>query len=205
VLLKNENRALPLKAKRAKIVVAGKGADDLGMQCGGWTVAWQGKSGQVMSGGTTILAGLRQVAHAETEIVYSADASDIQGASAIIAVVGEQPYAEMKGDRADLTLAPEDMALLQKCDQAGVPVITVLLSGRPMVLGKALDYSDALVAAWLPGTEGQGVADVLLGRSKPVGRLPRTWPRDNTQLGLTSNDPIAARQALFPIGFGLSY
>lgn len=204
VLLKNENHALPLTKKLKQVAVAGKAADDLGIQCGGWTISWQGKTGQVTSGGTTILAGLRQVAPRGTEITFSPDGANLKGADAVVVVVGEQPYAEMKGDRADLTLSAEDAALIARAKQAGVPVITVLLSGRPLVLGKALEDSTALVAAWLPGTEGAGVADVLFGAAKPVGKLPRTWPRSNDQLGVTKADPAAAN-ALFQFGYGLHY
>lgn len=204
VLLKNEGRALPLSNKLKRIVVTGKGADDVGMQCGGWTITWQGKTGAVTSGGTTILAGLRQSAAAGSEIVHSPDASNLNGADTIIVVVGEQPYAEMKGDRADLSLAAEDAALIARAKQTGARVVTVLLSGRPLVLGQALDNSDALIAAWLPGTEGGGVADVLWGKTKPTGKLSRTWPRTNGQLGITKFH-AAAKEAQFPFGFGLSY
>jgi len=204
VLLKNDNRTLPLGKKAKRIMVVGKAADDLGIQCGGWTITWQGKSGKVTSGGTTILAGLRQVAPRGTEISYSPDGSNIDGDDAVIVVVGEQPYAEMKGDRTDLTLPAADAELVARAGQSGAPVITVLLSGRPLILGSALDNSDAFVAAWLPGTEGEGVGDVLFGAAKPVGKLPRTWPRSNDQLGVTKADPAAAN-ALFPFGFGLKY
>jgi beta-glucosidase len=204
VLLKNSNHALPLSKKAKRIVVVGKAADDLGTQCGGWTITWQGKTGQVMSGGTTILTGLRRAAPRGVEIAFSADGSNLTGADAVIVVVGEAPYAEMKGDRADLTLAAADAALVAKARQSGAAVTTVLLSGRPLILGQTLDNSDALVAAWLPGTEGQGVADVLFGAAKPVGKLSRTWPRSNEQLGLTKADPGTAG-ALFPYGFGLTY
>lgn len=204
VLLKNNGGALPLSAKLKRLAVVGKAADDLGIQCGGWTISWQGKPGKVTSGGTTILTGIRQMAGRQTEVVYSPEGENLSGADAVVAVVGEAPYAEMKGDRKDLSLGNEDVALIQRAKAAGVPVITVLLSGRPLVLGNALDASDALVAAWLPGTEGNGVADVLFGKSKPVGKLPRTWPRTNEQLGLTQADP-AAKDAQFPFGFGLSY
>lgn len=204
VLLKNDNHALPLSKKVKRLVVAGKAADDLGIQCGGWTITWQGKTGQVTSGGTTILAGLRQVAPRGTEISFSPDGTNLGGAEAVIVVVGEQPYAEMKGDRADLSLQAEDAALIARARQSGAPVITVLLSGRPLVLGQALEDSTAFVAAWLPGTEGAGVADVLFGAARPKGKLPRTWPRSNDQLGMTKADPSAAN-AQFQFGYGLSY
>jgi beta-glucosidase len=204
VVLKNDHQVLPFSKKLKRLVVVGKAADDLGVQCGGWTITWQGKPGNVTSGGTTILTGIRQIAGQRTAVAYSPDASDIKDADAVLVVVGETPYAEMKGDRKDLSLSKGDLELIEKAKAGGAPVITVLLSGRPLVLGGALDASDALVAAWLPGTEGGGVADVLFGVSKPVGKLPRTWPRSNEQLGLTNTDP-AAKDALFPYGFGLSY
>jgi beta-glucosidase len=204
VLLKNEQHALPLSKRITRLAVVGKAADDLGIQCGGWTITWQGKAGVAIRGGTTLLAGIRQVARRGVEVVYSPDGAQLGGADAVVAVVGEQPYAEMKGDRQDLSLPAEDVALIQRAKQAGVPVITVLLSGRPLILGSALEASDAFVAAWLPGTEGQGVADVLFGASKPKGKLPRTWPRSNDQAGQTVANS-SATDALFPYGFGLSY
>jgi beta-glucosidase len=201
VLLKNDKHSLPLSKALKHLVVVGQGADDVGMQCGGWTIDWQGKSGQVTHGGTTILAALRQAVGPKGQVTFSPDASQLQGADAIIAVVGEQPYAEMKGDRSDLRVSPKDVALIEKAKGSGVPVVTVLLSGRPLVLGQALETSDALVAAWLPGTEGAGVADVLLGDYKPTGKLPRTWPRTNEQIvGGDSDKP-----AQFAFGFGLTY
>jgi len=204
VLLKNDNRALPLSRKLRHLAVVGKAADDLGTQCGGWTITWQGKTGAVTSGGTTILAAARQAAGRDTRITYSPDGSNLAGADAVLVVVGETPYAEMKGDRADLNLATDDVALVERARKSGSRVITVVLSGRPLILGPALGASDAIVAAWLPGTEGQGVTDVLFGASKPVGKLPRTWPRSNDQLGVTLQDP-KSKEALFPYGFGLTY
>jgi beta-glucosidase len=174
------------------------------MQCGGWTISWQGKAGAAISGGTTVLAGIRQTVAPRTTVRYSADGTDLAEARVVLVVVGETPYAEMKGDRQDLSLAGEDLALIQKAKQSGAAVVTVLLSGRPLVLGQALEASDAIVAAWLPGTEGQGVADILFGTTKPVGRLPRTWPRTNDQAGLTCANH-ESKNSLFPYGFGLNY
>ena len=198
VLLKNEKQALPL-SKTKHLVVVGQAADDIGMQCGGWTIAWQGSVGQVTHGGTTILAGIRQAAGPNAHVTFSPDAGQIQGAEAIVVVVGERPYAEMKGDRNDLRLAAKEAALIEKVKGAGVPVVTVLLSGRPLVLGKTLDTTDALVAAWLPGTEGAGVADVLFGDYKPTGKLPRTWPSSNEQI--VGGD---AGKPQFAFGYGLT-
>ena len=146
------------------LVVVGAGADDLGMQCGGWTIDWQGGRGNVTHGGTTILAAIRQTVSPATQVTFSPDASDLKNADAVIAVVGEPPYAEMKGDREELKLSAADTALIAKAKAAGAPVVTILFSGRPLDLGTALADSDALVAAWLPGTEGQGMTDVLVRR-----------------------------------------
>ena len=204
VLLKNEKQALPLAKNLKHLVVVGAAADDLGVQCGGWTIDWQGQRGQVTHGGTTILQAIRQTVGAETQVTFSADASAVHGADAVVVVVGELPYAEMKGDRTDLQLPAADAALVAKAKTAGVPVVTVLLSGRPLVLGQTLTTTDALVAGWLPGTEGQGVADVLFGDFKPTGKLPRQWPASNAGLATRAVQPTA-EAPLFPTGFGLSY
>jgi beta-glucosidase len=154
------------------LVVVGNAADDLGIQCG---------AGQ-LTRGTTILQAIRQAVSPGTEVTFSPDGSDVKNADAVIVVVGETPYAEMKGDRANLDLAAEDVKLIEKAKLSGAPVTTILISGRPLILGSALDASDAFIAAWLPGTEGEGVADVLFGDVKPVGKLPREWPKNNEQL-----------------------
>jgi len=204
VLLKNSNHALPLNRKLKHLVVAGQAADDIGVQCGGWTISWQGKAGTVTHGGTTILAAVRQTVSRNTEVTYSPDAGQLAGADAVLVVIGEQPYAEMKGDRTDLSLSTEDVSLVQKAKLSGAPVVTVLLCGRPLIPGPALAASDAFVAAWLPGTEGQGVADVLFGVVKPKGKLPRTWPGSNGQLAMKSVG-APAQDVMFPYGFGLTY
>ena len=204
VVLRNENKTLPLSKNIKHLAVVGQAANDLGMQCGGWTIDWQGKLGNVTSGGTTLLAAIRQVVSKETKVTFSPDAKNLAGADAVVVVVGELPYAEMKGDRTDLSLAAADAALIEKAKSTGAPVITVLYSGRPLVLGKSLESSDAFVAAWLPGTEGAGMADVLFGDFKPTGKLPRPWPHDNSEL---SNAVLATPAAppLFAPGYGLTY
>jgi beta-glucosidase len=199
VLLKNSHHTLPLSKNLRRLVVVGEAADDLGVQCGGWTVSWQG-SGQ-LTRGTTILQAIRQTVSPETEVTFSPDASDVKNADAVIAVVGEMPYAEFKGDRTNLDLAPEDAALVAKAKASGAPVVTLLFSGRPLILGFALDASDAFIAAWLPGTEGQGVADVLFGDVKPTGKLPREWPRNSEQFAVNKMEG----KPLFKFGFGLTY
>jgi len=118
-------------------------------------------------------------------------------------VVGEPPYAEFKGDRDDLSLSKDDLAVLANAKKAGAPVVLVVISGRPLILGEALTQADAVVAAWLPGSEGQGVADVLLGDHKPTGKLPVSWPRSMAQIPINVGD--ATYDPLFPFGFGLTY
>jgi beta-glucosidase len=132
--------------------------------------------------------------------VVSSDASDLKNPDALIVVVGESPYAEMKGDRTRLDLSAEDKALIAKAKTSGKPVVTLLYSGRPLILGPALTDSSAFVAAWLPGTEGEGIADVLFGDKKFTGKLPRIWPASDEHLA--SDDTMA--KPLFPYGFGLS-
>jgi beta-glucosidase len=200
VLLKNENHVLPLSKKIKHLAVVGSAADDLGVQCGGWTINWQGGRGNVTHGGTTLLAAIRQTVSPETEVTFSPDGSDLNNADAVIAVVGELPYAEMKGDRTSLDLSAEDAALIAKAKASGSPVVTVLFSGRPLILNSALTDSSAFVAAWLPGTEGAGMTDVLFGDHKFTGKLPRIWPADNDHL--RSSD--TSEKPLFPFGFGLT-
>ena len=199
VLLKNSAHTLPLAKSLKHLVVVGRAADDLSMQCGGWTVTWQG-AGRLTSG-TTILQAIRQTVSPGTEVTFSSDGSDVKNADAVIVVVGEMPYAETKGDRKNLDLAAEDVTLIEKAKSSGAPVTTILFSGRPLILGSALDASDAFIAAWLPGTEGQGVADVLFGDVKPAGKLPREWPKNNDQLAANK----MKGEPLFAFGFGLTY
>ena len=201
VLLKNSSGVLPLKKSLKRIAVVGSAANDLGIQCGGWTIDWQGKTGDVTTGGTTLLAAVKKSVSPGTEVVFSPDGSDLKSADVVIVAIGEQPYAEMKGDRADLSLAPQDAALIARAKSTGAPVVTLLYSGRPLVLGNALAQSDAFVAAWLPGTEGLGITDVLFGDFVPTGKLPRLWPASNDQLSLGH----ASGKSLFPMGYGLSY
>jgi beta-glucosidase len=203
VLLKNEKRTLPLSKRLARIHVGGKSADDVGNQCGGWTISWQGSSGSVTTGGTTILKAIRDTVSAGGSVTYSKDGSGAKGADVGIVVVGETPYAEMFGDRDSLALAPEDVAAIENMKGAGIPVVVVLLSGRPMIINDALARCDAFVAAWLPGTEGQGVADVLFGDYKPTGKLSFTWPRSTAQIPINYGD--AKYDPLFKYGFGLTW
>jgi beta-glucosidase len=204
VLLKNDGKVLPLSRKATRIHVTGRGADDIGMQCGGWTVDWQGKRGAVTTGGTTILKALQDAAGKATSVTSSKDPAEAKGAEVAVVVIGEEPYAEMKGDFADLTISPEDSAAVSDAKATGARVVVVVLSGRPLVLGSVAEQADAIVAAWLPGTEGRGVVDVLLGDVPPTGRLSFTWPRSMDQVPLGHGKP-APENPQFPLGFGLAY
>ena len=203
VLLKNEHGVLPLAKTAKRIHVGGKSADDLGNQCGGWTITWQGSSGNVTPGGTTILQAMRKAVSKGTQVTFAKDGKGGQGADVGVVVIGEKPYAETNGDRRDLNLAAEDVEAVNNMKAAGIPVVVVLLSGRPMILGSTLDKADALMAAWLPGTEGEGVADVLFGDYKPTGKLSFSWPRTMAQVGIHMGDPNY--DPLFKYGYGLSY
>ena len=202
VLLKNERRVLPVSKKLQRIHVAGKSADDIGNQCGGWTISWQGKSGANTTGGTTILKAIQETVSPQTRVTFSVDGSDAAGADLAIVVIGEIPYAEMVGDRTTLELAPEDVAVVEQVKQTGTPMAVVLLSGRPMIVDKVIDKADAFVAAWLPGTEGRGITDVLFGDYKFTGRLSFSWPRSMDQIPINVGDKDY--DPLFKFGFGLS-
>ena len=214
VLLKNDGDALPLSAD-ANIYVAGRNADNIGNQAGGWTIAWQGISGDIIPG-TTILEGIREVAPNAT-VTYSADASAPKtGADVGIVVVGETPYAEGFGDvggpecgfcspeqleEKSLSLLPGDKEVVDEVCDAIETCVVLVVSGRPQVLTDQLDKMDALVASWLPGSEGAGVADVLFGTQPFTGTLPMTWPRSEAQVPINVGDEDY--DPLFAFGWGL--
>jgi beta-glucosidase len=203
VLLKNKANVLPL-SKTSHIHVGGKNADNLGNQCSGWTINWEGMSGNFVPGGTSILSGIRNTMARTAEMTFSVDGSGAEGADVGVVVIGEKPYAEGMGDRAEITLDKADLDAVNNMKKAGIPVVVVLISGRPVIIGDVLDKADAIIAAWLPGTEGQGVADVLFGDYKPTGKLSFTWPKSMDQIPLGIGNPDADK-ALFPYGFGLTY
>jgi beta-glucosidase len=205
VLLKNEKKILPVSKQIARIHVAGKSADNIGNQCGGWTIQWQGQSGEVTSGGTTILQAIRKSVSAKTQVTYSLDGSGAAGAVLGIAVIGETPYAEGVGDRGDLSLAKQDIDAVANLKKAGIPVVVILISGRPMIIKDVLPQADAFMAAFLPGTEGLGLTDVLFGDYKPTGKLSFSWPKSVDQLPLNINVPKAKYDPLFQFGYGLTY
>ncbi|MFF0753182.1 glycoside hydrolase family 3 N-terminal domain-containing protein [Streptomyces sp. NPDC004267] len=203
VLLKNEGGVLPLRPGR-NVYVAGSNADDLGNQAGGWTVTWQGASGRTTTG-TTILDALRKSVAPGTTLTYSQDASaPTAGHDVGVVVVGEKPYAEGMGDVGnghDLELSAADKAAVDRVC-AALPCAVLVVSGRPQLIGDRLPAIDALVASWLPGTEGDGVADVLYGRRPFTGRLPVSWPRSEGQLPLNVGDRRYDPQ--YPYGWGLT-
>lgn len=210
VLLKNERQTLPIPKDTPQILVAGEGADDIGLQCGGWTIEWQGKPGPITPG-TTILQGIRAAVSPAAQVIFNPLAQFDEyltedGSSSIadlgIAVISEAPYAEGFGDREDLNLPPKDADLIAHMRERCQKLVVILLSGRPIILTNQLPAIDALVAAWLPGSECDGLADVLFGDFPFEGKLPFTWPRHKDQLPLNLNNAEAG-QALFPLGFGL--
>ncbi len=164
------------------VLVVGAAADDIGLQCGGWTIEWQGGTGPITVG-TTILDGFRQ-RQADLDIRFEPTGRFDEGVRAPvgIVVVAEPPYAEGAGDRGDLSLSEDDLRLVDRLRPHVDRLVLVLLSGRPLLVDSVLDRCDAIVAAWLPGSEGAGVADVLTGRRPFTGRLPRRWPADVSQV-----------------------
>jgi len=201
VLLKNAEATLPLPKNLPIIYVAGQAANDIGQQSGGWTIEWQGKLGKITTG-TTILEAIQSSVSATTTVEYDPAGQFENKAPVCIAVVGEKPYAEGVGDREDLALPADEALMLEhtraRCDK----LIVILISGRPLIVTDQIAEWDALVAAWLPGTEGQGVADGLFGDSPFTGRLPYTWPRSMDQLPL-SRLATSDSEPLFPFGYGL--
>jgi beta-glucosidase len=213
VLLKNDRNTLPLNP-RARILVAGDAADSVGMQSGGWTIDWQGdhNSNTDFPGATTVFGGIRAaVSAAGGSVVLSKDGRFTEKPDAAIVVFGEGPYAEFEGDRETLEFSPNDkhdLELLRRLRAAGVPTVAVFLSGRPLWVNPEINASDAFVAAWLPGSEGAGIADVLFaaaGREQIdfAGRLAFSWPA--TPMPVTFDAAGAVAGAQFPRGWGLDY
>ncbi|MFF3375088.1 glycoside hydrolase family 3 protein [Streptomyces sp. NPDC002680] len=203
VLLKNDKKALPLKPSQ-RLYVAGVNANDLGNQAGGWTVTWQGQSGNTAFPGTTILQGIRKTAK---NVTYSADASaPTAGHDVGVVVIGETPYAEGVGDVGvgghTLNLSAADQANIDRVCSAIRTCVVLDVAGRTQIITGQLPRTDAFVMSWLPGSEGDGVADVLFGKRPFTGKLPVSWPRSEAQepinVGDRNYDP------LFPYGYGLT-
>ncbi len=212
VLLKNEGEVLPIGEESTVIFVGGQAADDIGIQSGGWTIEWQGKDGDITPG-TTILAAIEATVPENTAVYFDSTGSldRIQSAGGgklepdvCIGVVGERPYAEGVGDSADLALPANDLKTLENMEANCETLAVILLSGRPVIISDLIEGWDGLVAAWLPGTEGQGVVDVLFGHQPFRGKLPYTWPRSIDQLPFDFEHMGTGDESpLFPFGFGL--
>lgn len=206
VLLKNDDHTLPITRDIKKIVVAGQAADDIGLQCGGWTIEWMGKPGNITLG-TTLLTVINEEVSPGTTVEYDPGGNfnnSSEMAEIGLVVLSEEPYAEGNGDRADLTLPVADVALIERVRPRCRRMVVILYSGRPLIITDHLEKWDAFIAAWLPGTEGQGIADVLFGDFPFAGRLAYSWPRRMDQIPLeamakSSDGPI------YPFGFGLAH
>ena len=210
VLLKNENGVLPLN-KNTKVVVVGEFADNSGLQSGGWTINWQGTT-ESYKGATTILDGIKKIS--QSEVIYDKNGTGhVKDADVAIVVVGETPYAEFYGDIGgemdayDLTLTPAHQEYIETYSKRGIKTVVVLISGRPLVTTKQIHKSDAFVAAWLPGSEGDGIAEVLYGDFDFKGKLPHSWPKSeddyNGKYGPNLWD--SSIEPLYPFGYGLTY
>ena len=206
VLLKNNDGVLPVRPG-ARVLIAGFGADSMAMQAGGWTITWQGTDTTAVdfpNGQTIGHAIAAAVDAAGGQATLAPDGKWSARPDVAIVVYGEQPYAEFQGDRPNLAFRPREgeQELIARLKAQGIRVVSVFLSGRPLFTGPEINATDAFVAAWLPGTQGAGLADVLMaGRNgKPsrdfTGRLPFPWPTD-------AASPV--RNALFPAGYGLGY
>ena len=200
VLLKTGSEVLPIAKSGQKVLIAGEAADDIGRALGGWSISWQGSAGSTTTGTTLVQALQTQLG---SSLTYKADAAFDSGTKADIGivVVAEQPYAEGKGDSPTLQLPDADVALIAKMKPLVTKLVVVIYSGRPMMLDGIIGQADAVVAAWLPGTEVEGLADVLLGDKPFVGTTTYTWPKtptDAARIGKT-----ACQGAVFPYGYGL--
>jgi len=178
VLLKNKDFILPLSISLDKILVAGASADNLGRQAGGWTTEWQGIDGNYGITGTTILEAIKNTVSKDTEVEYSNQGDFSMGdnlADVGIVVVGEKPYAEGWGDSANPRLSPEDLSAIEKTKAKSKRIVVIIISGRPLDISSYSKDWDGIVASWLPGSEGEGVTDVLFGLYPFTGILPVTW------------------------------
>lgn len=214
VLLKNDGGLLPLDPS-ARVLVAGSGADNLPMQAGGWSITWQGKdnTNADFPGATSILGGIREAVEAGGGTVeFAQDGRWTERPELALVIFGEPPYAEFEGDRQDLNWSagdPEGLQLLERFRTEGIPVVAVFLAGRPLWVDPELEAATAFVAAWFPGSEGGGVADVLFRRPDGTiehdftGRLSFSWPARPDQFLLNRHDP--EYDPRFPYGFGLDY
>ncbi|MFU8888848.1 MAG: glycoside hydrolase family 3 N-terminal domain-containing protein [Trueperaceae bacterium] len=208
LLLRNRGDALPLPPSLPLLLVAGAGADDVGLQCGGWTISWMGAAGPITPG-TTLLQGLQQLLP-DTGIAFEPDGRGVARAAAGIVVLAEEPYAEGMGDRHSLALEAEELALVERVRARVDTLVLVLYAGRPRILGDAARLADAIVCAWLPGSEGAAVAEPIVGAAAFEARLRLRWPAADADLPLHPFGPAGGGPAaggvaaLFEIGDGLS-
>jgi beta-glucosidase len=201
VVLDAKNNVLPLKQDGQTIGLAGVLADDLGAQCGGWTIAWQGGNGDITEG-TSILEGFNKITNT-SEVIFNQNGDFEQEIDVAIVVIGEKtPYSEGGGDRSSLNIENQDIALLKKLKSQNIPTVALLISGRPMIIGEALQHSDAMIAAWYPGTEGDGIAEVLFGLFDPKGKLTHSWPNHMRQIPINFGDE--SQNPLYPYKHGLT-
>lgn len=200
VILVNKNNVLPISKKTIRIHVAGSAANNLAMQCGGWTINWQGLGDKDIDG-QTFLEALKQ-SGTSSKITYSKNGQGATGSEVGIVVIGEEPYAEWYGNKQELFLTQDDINAVMNVKNANVPVVCVLLSGRPIILDPILNYCDAIVAGWLPGPEISGLTDVLFGDVKPKGLLSQSWPISMNQIGENTGD--ACYNPLFAYGAGIT-
>jgi beta-glucosidase len=205
VVLKNTDNILPIKDSTKKIYVGGNGASNMGAQCGGWTMTWQGKEGNITKG-TTIFQAISKAASdkAEVSMITESKIDDADASGLCIIVIGEKPYAEYEGDSDSIALSSSDKDLFEKASEKFENVILVTVSGRPVIITEQSEKAKAVVAAWLPGTEGDGVADILFGKVKPTGKLNFDWPKSVEDLP-AENFISGKKEPLYPIGTGLSY
>ena len=183
VCLKNDG-VFPIGNDAGSLIVSGRHGHDIGLQCGGWTIDWMGRPGPITEG-TTIFEGIQELARDRMELIYDEEGQfgDIKADIGFV-FVGEEPYAEGMGDRADLQLPPEQIDLVRRMRQHCDKVVVILVSGRPLIVTELMEEVDGFVAAWLPGSEGRGVAAALLGDTGPTGTLQYEWPRTMAQIPL---------------------
>jgi beta-glucosidase len=207
VVLKNDGRTLPLTRDIRRLAMAGPAADSVGLQCGGWTIKWLGGTEDITQG-TTLLQAIRQTISPEADIHYhqSGHFSGDFEADVGIVCLHEPPYAEGVGDRADLHLNEDEVGLLQRMRSCCRRLVVIIFSGRPLIITEQLPLAESWIAAWLPGTEGQGIADVLFGDYRPTGKLSYRWPRSMSQIGLADKELESdIDKPLYPFGHGLTY
>ena len=200
---KNEKKLLPIK-DGSTVFVAGPAANDIGVQCGGWTKSWQGSvdmRGKITEG-TTILEGLYQLSHSK-DINIVTDEKDLEKADVMMIFLGEIPYAEWEGDSDDISITGSlalsgNETAIEYANNAGIPVVAVILAGRNVMISDYIDDWDSVVMAYLPGTEGQGVANVLLGEAEFTGKLAMPWYKSVEDI--EKEEP----ELLFDVGYGLT-